>query len=82
MSCFSDAEGFITTNGGGGILCSYFGKKVLFYVPHGKELREGYLTKENSYIKKLSNSDIHVVFDEDRKDNYSELIKQVKNIFK
>ena len=46
MKCFASAEGFITTNGGG-ILTCYFDKKVLFYVPHGKELRDGYLTKEN-----------------------------------
>ena len=72
LECFSGADGFITTNGGGGILCAYFGKPVLFYVPHGKELRPGYLTKENSYIKKLSNADIHVVLDEGETNDYSE----------
>ena len=56
MKCFASAEGFITTNGGGGILTCYFDEKVLFYVPHGKELRPGYLTKENSYVNKLSDS--------------------------
>ena len=53
MKLFSGADGFISTNGGGGFLCSYFGKPIIFYVPHGKELRPGYLTKSNSYVKKL-----------------------------
>ena len=81
LECFSGADGFITTNGGGGILCSYFGKPVVFYVPHGKELRSGYLTKENSYIKKLSDADIHVVLDEGDVNDYSELINKMKEIF-
>ena len=81
LECFSGADGFITTNGGGGILCAYSGKPVLFYVPHGKELREGYLTKENSYIKKLSNSDIHVVLDKGDINDYSKLIKKMKDVF-
>ena len=68
-------------NGGGGVLCSYFEKPVLFYVPSGKELRPGYLTKENSYIKKLSNADIHVVLDKGDVNDYSELIKKIKEIF-
>jgi len=82
LECFSCADGFITTNGGGGILCSYFGKPVLFYVPHGKELRSGYLTKENSYIKKLSDADIHVVLDEGDINDYSKLITKMKGVFK
>jgi hypothetical protein len=81
LECFSGADGFITTNGGGGILCAYFGKPVLFYVPHGKELRPGYLTKENSYIKKLSDADIHVVLDDGDINDYSKLIKKIKEIF-
>ena len=81
LECFSGADGFITTNGGGGILCAYSGKPVLFYVPHGKELRKGYLTKENSYIKKLSGSDIHVVLDEGNINDYSKLIKKMKDVF-
>ena len=82
LECFSGADGFITTNGGGGILCAYFGKPVLFYVPHGKELRPGYLTKENSYIKKLSDADIHVVLDEGDINDYSKLITKMKDVFK
>ncbi len=81
LKLFSSAEGFITTNGGGGILCAYFGKPVLFYVPHGKELRPGYLTKENSYVKKLSNADIYVVLDEGDVNDYSELINKMKDVF-
>ena len=81
MKLFSGAEGFISTNGGGGFLCSYFKKPVLFYVPHGKELRPGYLTKSNSYVKRLSNADIHVVLDEGSTNDYSELIEKMKEIF-
>jgi len=82
LKCFANADGFITTNGGGGILCAYFGKPVLFYVPHGKELRPGYLTKENSYIKKLSNAGIHVVLDVGDTNDYSKLITKMKDVFK
>jgi len=81
LECFSGAEGFITTNGGGGVLCSYFQKPVLFYVPHGKELRPRYLTKDNSYIKKLSDTDIHVVLDEGDVNDYSKLITKMKDVF-
>ena len=76
MECFSNAEGFITPNGGGGILCACFDKPVVFYVPSGKETRPGYLTNEDSYINKLSSAKIHVTKE------YSELIKEVKEVFK
>ena len=81
MKLFSGADGFITTNGGGGFLCSYFRKPIIFHVPHGKELRPGYLTKSNSYVKKLSNADIHVVLDEGNVNDYSKLIEKMKEIF-
>ena len=81
LECFANADGFITTNGGGGILSCYFNKKVLFYVPHGKELRKDYLTKDNSYIKKLSENDVQVVYDYETTNNYVELIKKVKEVF-
>jgi hypothetical protein len=81
LRLFSSANGFITTNGGGGFFCSYFKKPVLFYVPHGKELRSGYLTKQNSYVKRLSNSDIYVVLDEGNKNDYTKLIKKMKDVF-
>ena len=82
MKCFANADGFITTNGGGGILTCYFDKKVLFYVPHGKELRPGYLTKENSYVNKLSDSKIHVILDEGKRNDYTKIIRKIKDIFK
>jgi len=81
MRLFSGADGFISTNGGGGDLCSYFKKPVLFYIPHGKELRPGYMTKSNSYVKKLSNADIHVVLDEGSTNDYSKLIEKIKEMF-
>jgi len=81
MECFSNAEGFVTPNGGGGILCAFFGKPVVFYVPSGKELRPGYLTNENSYIKKLSDNEIHVVYDFKKQNDYTKLIKKVKETF-
>ena len=82
MKCFASADGFITTNGGGGILTCYFDEKVLFYVPHGKELRPGYLTKENSYVNKLSDSNIHVVLDEGDKNDYTKILNKIKDVFK
>jgi len=45
-------------------------------------LRKDYLTKDNSYVKKLSNSDINVVFDYADKNDYTELIGRVKEVFK
>ena len=81
MKLFSGADGFISTNGGGGFLCSYFRKPIIFYVPHGKELRPGYLTKSNSYVKKLSNADIHVVLDEGEVNDYSKLTKKIKEVY-
>ena len=81
MKLFSGADGFISTNGGGGFLCSYFKKPVLFYIPHGKELRPGYMTNSNSYVKKLSNANIHIVLDEGTTNDYSNLIGKMKEIF-
>jgi len=81
MKCFANADGFITPNGGGGILCAFFNKPVIFYVPSGKELRPGYLTNDNAYIKKLSDNKIHVVYDFEKKNNYKKLIQKVKETF-
>jgi len=75
MKCFASADGFVTPNGGGGILCACFDKPVVFYVPSGKETRPGYLTNDDSYINKLSNADIHVTY------NYSELLDKVKGVY-
>ena len=83
LRLFSSADGFITTNGGGGVLCSYFDKPVVMHVPHGKELdREQYLTKENSYINKLSNAKINVVLDKGNKSNYNKVLTKIKEVFK
>ena len=51
-------------------------------MPHGKELRPGYLTKENSYVKKLSNAEIHAVLDDGDDNDYSKLISKIKDVFK
>ena len=60
----------------------YFDKKVLFYVPHGKELRDGYLTKENSYIIKLSDhQEVHVVLDKGDKNDYTKILNKMRDIF-
>ena len=61
---------------------SYFDEKVLFYVQHGKELRPGYLTKENSYVNKLSDSNIHVVLDDGDKNDYTKILNKIKDVFK
>ena len=81
IKLFSGAEGFVTTNGGGGILCSYFDKPVVMHVPHGRELREQYLTKENSYINKLSNNKVYPVLDEGNKSNYEKVLNKIKEVF-
>ena len=81
MKLFSGAKGFVTPNGGGGVLCSYFDKPVVMYVPHGKELRDRYLTKENSYINKLSNNKVYPILDEGNKSNYEKVLNKIKEVF-
>jgi len=85
LSLGSSASGFITCNGGGGILCAYFNKPVIMYVPDGKEKRSGYLTNKNSYINKLSNASIYPIFDNPREtgvSNYDGVLGKMKEIFK
>ena len=82
LKLFSSADGFVTTNGGGGILCSYFKKPVVMYVPHGKELRKNYITNRNSYLNKLSDDNIHSVLDPGDVNDYSKVIKKVKEVFR
>ena len=82
LKLFSSAEGFVTTNGGGGILCSYFKKPVVMYIPHGKELRTNYVTNKDSYLNKLSENNIHPVLDEGNLNNYSKVIEKIKTVFK
>lgn len=80
LKLFANAEGFITVNGGGGILCCYFGNPVVMYVPDGKEKRPGYLTNDNSYIKRLSGADVIPVFEDPH--SYTALEQKVKETFK
>ena len=62
LKIFSEASYFITVNGGGGILCAYFNKPVIMYIPEGKEMRAGYLTNKNCYMKRLSNAEIFPIY--------------------
>ena len=82
LRLFSNASGFVSTNGGGGVLCSYFKKPVVLYVPHGKELRTNYVTNTNSYLNKLSDSNVHPVLDAGNVNNYSKVIEKIETIFK
>ena len=82
LKLFSSADGFVTTNGGGGILCSCFKKPVVMYVPHGKELRKNYITNRNSYLNKLSGDNIYSVLDPGEINDYSKVIKKVKEVFR
>ena len=82
LKLFSVVDGFVTTNGGGGILCSYFKKPVVMYIPHGKELRTNYVTNKDSYLNKLSDSNMHPVLDEGNVNTYSKVIEKIKTVFK
>jgi len=82
LRLFANADGFITPNGGGGILCGYFSKPIVMHVPSGKELRPGYLTNENCYFKKLSNNKLYPVFDVDNESNYNKVLTKIEEVFK
>jgi hypothetical protein len=77
----SNASGFITPNGGGGILCGYFSAPIVMHVPTGKELRTNYLTNKNSYFGKLSNNSLYPVIDPDNQSNYKKLLNKIKEVF-
>lgn len=87
LKLFSEAEGFVTVNGGGGILCAYFDKPVVKYVNKGKELRPMYLEYPDSYINKLSTSKVYPVFDNFEEwpknggRNYTKLISTIESVF-
>jgi hypothetical protein len=88
LKLYSGTEGFIVPNGGGAVLCCYFDKPVVMYIPQGKELRPGYLSNHQSYLHKLSNNKIYPVIDgtmtdnlEEKVNDYSKLIKKVKEVF-
>jgi len=81
LKLFSNANGFVTVNGGGSILCSYFGAPTIVYVPAGKELRPNYLDNPNSYFRKLGGCKVHPVLDPGENNDYSKLINKVKEVF-
>ena len=63
LNLFAETEGFVTINGGGSQFCACFGKPMVIYTTKGPELRPGYLEQDDSYIKMLSNAEVHPVFD-------------------
>jgi len=87
LKLFSEANGFVTVNGGGGILCAYFDKPVVKYVNKGKELRPMYLEYPDSYINKLSSAKIYPIFDNFEEwpknggRNYTKLISTIESVF-
>jgi hypothetical protein len=81
LRIFANSSGFVTPNGGGGILCGYFDAPVVMHVPHGKELRTNYLTNPDSYYQKLSNNTLHAVIDPDNESNYKKVIDKIKEVF-
>lgn len=87
LKLFSESEGFVTVNGGGGILCAYFDKPVVKYVNKGKELRPMYLEYPDSYINKLSSAKVYPVFDNFEEwpknggRNYTKLISTIESVF-
>ena len=87
LKLFSESEGFVTVNGGGGILCAYFDKPVIMYVNKGKELRPMYLEYPDSYINKLSCAKVYPVFDNFEEwpknggRNYTKLISTIESVF-
>ena len=82
MKLFSVADGFISTNGGGGILCGYFDAPVVMHIPHGKELRTNYLTNENSYYNKLSYNKLYAVIDPNNQSNYTKVMNKIKEVYR
>ena len=82
LELFSSASGFITTNGGGGILCGYFNVPVVMHIPHGKELRTNYLTNEDSYYNKLSDNNLYVVIDPNNQSNYTKVMNKIKEVYR
>ena len=82
LELFSSASGFITTNGGGGILCGYFNVPVVMHIPHGKELRTNYLTNEDSYYNKLSDNKLYVIIDPNNQSNYTKVMNKIKEVYR
>ncbi len=81
LRLFSNAKGFITTNGGGGILCGHFSSPVVMNIADGKELRNNYLTNSNSYYQKISNNSLHPVFDPNNDSDYEKILCKIKEVF-
>jgi hypothetical protein len=75
LKVMANCKGFITVCGGNSILSSFFGGTVISYVHKGKELRPNYFGKD-SYIQKLSDSNVIPIYDVIGKVNNVELVKE------
>ena len=75
LKLMANVDKFITVCGGNSILSSFFGKTVISYVHKGKELRKNYFGK-NSYIQKLSDTNVIPIYDVIGKINDIEIVKE------
>lgn len=83
LRIFAKCDNYISVCGGNAILSAMFGGKVIIYVHKGKELRQNYFGND-SYFKKLSNSELHPVLDPvtpDRCNDYSGIYEAIENHF-
>lgn len=62
LRVMAGCAGFITVCGGNSILSAMFKKPTISYVHKGKELRPNYFGPD-TYFQKLSNNNVHPVFD-------------------
>mgnify|MGYP005998541731 CR=1 FL=1 len=87
LSLYSDAEGFVTVNGGNCILASIFGKPVVVYACEGKELRPNYFN-DNCYFKQFANASLYPIIDpaadinRDGTRKYNEVLDTIEQVFK
>ena len=75
LKLMANVDKFITVCGGNSILSSFFGKTVISYVHKGKELRKNDFGK-NSYIQKLSDTNVIPIYDVIGKINDIEIVKE------
>jgi len=88
LKVFTQADGFISVNGGGYQLCACFDTPMIIYTTKGKEMRPKYLEYDDSYINmvRTKNNKVKVIYDNhdewnSRHRKYSELMDIVKDTF-